>query len=99
MSRLVYPYGRLLFLVLCCLTLNHVSAQLKVLRGIVKDQHSDERIPFASIHFQKGSGKLADSAGGYTGCSIDRSDRDTLRIVTRVALEMARNDSVRFVRR
>ena len=36
----------------------------KIIKGIVKDQHSDERIPFASLHFMKaGSGKLADSSG------------------------------------
>ena len=43
-----------------------MNAQNKVLRGVIKDAHSDERIPFASISFKKsGSGKLSDSAGNF----------------------------------
>lgn len=39
----------------------------KVIKGIIKDVHSDERIPFASVQFKKaGSGKLTDSAGQFT---------------------------------
>ena len=66
MMRSPYLNGRLFILVLCCLSLNLVSAQTKILKGIIKDQHSDERIPFASIHFKNsGAGKLADSAGSF----------------------------------
>jgi hypothetical protein len=43
------------------------NGQTKILRGVIKDAHSDERIPFASISFKKaGSGKLSDSAGNFT---------------------------------
>ena len=56
------------------------QAQSKILKGIVKDQHSDERIPFASLHFMKaGSGKLADSAGAFT-FRFDNWQADTLEI-------------------
>src|SRR5690242_4736116 len=79
MSRSVYPYVRLLTLLMCFFTLNHVSAQSKILKGVVKDQHSDERIPFASVHFQKGSGKLTDSAGGFT-FRFEHWPSDTLEI-------------------
>jgi hypothetical protein len=89
---------------MCCLTLNHVSAQLKVLKGIVKDQHSDERIPFASIHFQKGSGKLADSAGAFT-FRFENWPSDTLEITyvgykdfkVFINPSLAKNDTINVV--
>jgi len=44
-----------------------VSAQRLVLKGAIKDAHSDENIPFASIRFQSaGTGRLSDSAGNFT---------------------------------
>ena len=43
-----------------------VNAQTKVLKGVIKDAHSDERIPFVSISFKKSSsGRLSDSAGNF----------------------------------
>lgn len=52
----------------------------KILKGIVKDVHSDERIPFASLHFIKSnSGKLADSAGAFI-FRFDRWPQDTLEV-------------------
>ena len=40
--------------------------QVKTLKGIIKDAHSDERIPFASIQFKgSGEGKLSDSSGNF----------------------------------
>jgi hypothetical protein len=37
-----------------------------LITGVVKDAHSDERIPFASIQFKKsGGGGLTDSAGNF----------------------------------
>jgi hypothetical protein len=42
------------------------SAQTKVISGIIKDSHSDERIPFASVMLKNsGFGKLSDSAGSF----------------------------------
>lgn len=52
---LVFGYGTL-----------SLSAQTKVLKGVVRDAHSDEAIPFATLQFrQSGIGKLADSAGTF----------------------------------
>ena len=56
------------------------GAQVKVLKGIIKDIHSDERIPFASVHFLKaGNGRLADSAGAFL-FRFDKWQEDTLEI-------------------
>jgi hypothetical protein len=55
-------------------------SQVKVLKGIVKDVHSDERIPFASMKFLKaGTGKLADSAGTFL-FRFEKWPQDTLAI-------------------
>ena len=55
-------------------------AQTKVLRGVILDVQSGERIPFASMRLDKGGfGKLSDSAGGFT-FHFDQWPRDTLQI-------------------
>lgn len=55
-------------------------SQTKVIKGVVKDIHSDERIPFASMRFIKAnSGKLADSAGAFT-FRFDKWPNDTLEV-------------------
>jgi hypothetical protein len=42
------------------------QAQTKILQGVIKDNHSGETIPFASLSFKKsGNGRLSDSAGTY----------------------------------
>jgi hypothetical protein len=52
-------------LLLILLTQNTI-AQNRILKGIVKDAHSDERIPFASMQFKSlKTGKLSDSAGSF----------------------------------
>jgi hypothetical protein len=49
------------------LLLTTASGQGKVISGIIKDSHSDERIPFASVQFLNSSiGKLSDSAGSFS---------------------------------
>jgi hypothetical protein len=55
------------FAVLLCLFVGlNVSAQVKILRGVIRDVHSMEPVPFASIEFKKTStGKLSDSAGAF----------------------------------
>src|SRR5688500_15842238 len=41
-------------------------SQRKILAGVVKDSHSDEPIPFASIQFLKSTvGQLSDSSGKF----------------------------------
>jgi hypothetical protein len=74
-------------LVLSCLALTFPAlAQTKIIRGIVKDGHSDERIPFASLQFRKsGSGKLTDSAGAFA-IALDAWPKDTL-VVTYVGYQ------------
>ncbi len=67
------------------LLLNAASgfSQSILLKGIIKDAHSDERIPFASIEFRKTrEGKLSDSAGNYA-FRLDQWPADTL-VVTYV---------------
>lgn len=55
-------------------------AQTKILKGIIKDVHSDERIPFASMRFKKsGTGKLSDSSGNFI-FRFDEWPKDTLEI-------------------
>ena len=80
MMKSSYLKGRLFILVVFCLSLSYSSAQVKILKGIVKDQHSDERISFASLHFKKsGAGKLADSAGSFI-FRFENWPADTLEI-------------------
>jgi hypothetical protein len=69
--------ARLLFLLLL---VQGAQAQSKLLRGIIKDAHSDERIPFASMQFRlSGNGKLSDSVGAFA-FRFDDWPRDTLFI-------------------
>ena len=56
-------------------------AQNLILKGIIRDEHSDERIPFASMKFQKsGLGRLSDSAGGFIFRLNEWPVNDTLEI-------------------
>lgn len=65
---------------LFCLYPLLINAQTKVIKGVIKDAHSDERIPFASISFKKaGSGKLSDSAGNFI-FRLDNWPSDTLEV-------------------
>src|SRR6185436_7153419 len=55
-----------LALLLCLLPAISGWSQSKVIRGTIKDSHSDERIPFASMSFKlSNSGRLSDSAGNF----------------------------------
>lgn len=57
-----------------------LNAQTKLIRGVIKDAHSDERIPFASISFKNGgSGKLSDSAGNFA-FRFDNWPSDTIEV-------------------
>ena len=68
-TTLIQLMRRSVYLMLLSLFLNNVvNAQVpfKQLFGKIKDSHSDESIPFASIQFQKsGIGKLSDSSGTF----------------------------------
>ncbi|MFY7839201.1 MAG: DUF5686 family protein, partial [Lacibacter sp.] len=53
-------------LVLLCVAGISAFSQAKVITGIVKDSHSDEPIPFASVVLKNtNTGKLTDSAGNF----------------------------------
>lgn len=69
------------------LTINSSAlGQVKRVRGLVKDGHSDEAIPFATIQFRKASfGKLTDSAGRFD-IVLNRWPSDTL-VVTYAGFE------------
>lgn len=72
------------------------QAQEKVLRGFVKDDHSDEPIPFASIGFSGSKvGRLSDSSGKFV-FHFSKWPSDTLLVTyagfeeMRIALDTAR---------
>jgi hypothetical protein len=69
-----------------CLNISFAFAQGKVITGIIRDQHSDERVPYASVEFQKSHiGRSADSAGRFSFV-FDNWFRDTL-IITDIGYE------------
>ena len=66
-------------LLLCSLIFLDSSAQ-KVLHGIIRDQHSGEQVPFASVRFKhSGIGKLSDSSGAFV-FHFNNWPKDTLEI-------------------
>lgn len=75
-------YNRLkIILVFCIVVLSvPIFAQQKIITGIVKDEHTDEALPFSSIIFKNSSiGTLADSAGKFT-ITLNNWPSDTLII-------------------
>lgn len=75
-SRPIY----IIALVLCLLTGFMATSQTKIIRGTIKDAHSEERIPFASIRFKNSSaGRLSDSAGNFI-FRFEQWPNDTLEI-------------------
>lgn len=70
------------FCLLACffLAIVSASAQRKIISGIVKDAHSEETIPFASISFKNSTvGKLSDSSGSFS-FNLSSWPSDTLEI-------------------
>ncbi len=58
--------ARLYLMILLSLSVIIGNAQTKVIMGVIRDGHSDERIPFASVQFKKSrAGKLSESAGPF----------------------------------
>lgn len=69
----------IVFLALCLLTALPATAQ-KTIRGVIKDAHSDESIPFASMKFRVSKGgRLSDSAGRFA-FSFSEWPVDTLEV-------------------
>lgn len=55
-------------------------SQRKILAGVVKDAHSDEPVPFASLYFKNSTiGKLSDSSGKFE-FNLSQWPSDTLEI-------------------
>lgn len=73
-------YSCLLLFFTITLLVNQASAQQKRISGTIKDSHSEEAIPFASVTFQNTTlGQLTDSAGGFS-FHFDNWPADTLII-------------------
>ena len=74
------PYKPLFVILLLITSAGSLLAQRKLLSGIVKDSHSDERIPFASLSFRNSTiGKLSDSSGSFS-FYLNEWPSDTLEI-------------------
>ena len=82
MHRLVLTLKRIVLPVIIIIAFtNYASAQNYIIRGVVKDIHSDERVPFASIQFKKsGIGKLTDSVGNFAFGLNEWPLNDTLEV-------------------
>src|SRR5712675_424087 len=86
-NRLEKPIFRSGKLLLCLLLFQYSQGQNKILKGIIKDAHSDERIPFASLQFKFGKeGRLSDSAGTFIFRFSEWPQSDTL-VVTYVGYQ------------
>ncbi|MFC0775887.1 DUF5686 family protein [Terrimonas alba] len=61
------PYIPLYLFFLFFIVINDIAAQSKRISGVVKDSHSEEGVPFASVAFQNTTvGQLTDSAGRFS---------------------------------
>src|SRR5947207_1736522 len=79
MLNTVNPYKSLLTVSFIFIVL-FTSAQRKVISGIIKDLHSEEPVPFASISFKNSTiGKLSDSSGHFY-FNLSGWPSDTLQI-------------------
>ena len=74
------PYKPLFVILLLITSAGSLLAQRKLLSGIVKDSHSDERIPFASLSFRNSTiGMLSVSSGSFS-FYLNEWPSDTLEI-------------------
>jgi hypothetical protein len=72
---------KLLILGVLILAFHAGLGQTKILKGIIKDSHSGEPIPFASMRFRKaGTGKLSDANGRFEFRFNAGWPKDTLEI-------------------
>ena len=80
MRRYLLKLNYIIFPIVLSFAFLSGSAQNVIIRGIVKDVHSDERIPFASLEFVKShAGKLTDSVGTFA-FGLDNWPKDTLMV-------------------
>src|SRR5213075_3122229 len=82
----LYPTMKFRRLLICLFSLIVLAvsgyAQKKIISGFIRDTHSDEAVPFASLHF-KGTttGELTDSSGAFF-FSFNNWPSDTLEITS-----------------
>jgi hypothetical protein len=71
------------WLVIFCLLVSIQSiAQLKIVTGQIRDQHSGEPVPFASVQFKfAGTGRLSDSSGFFR-LRVPPDSTDTLEVTS-----------------
>src|SRR5690349_7176062 len=78
----VSRFTSFIFLVAFSMIAVQAGAQNKIIMGQIRDQHSAEPVPFASVQFKfSGTGRLADSAGGFL-LFVPSGTRDTLQITS-----------------
>ncbi len=71
---------KFLFLLFVILAASTAFAQKKIIAGVIKDSHSDETVPFASVSFKNSTvGKLSDSSGSFS-FYLNNWPSDTLEI-------------------
>ena len=71
----------LLICAFCC-SYKNLNAQQKIITGLVKDSHSDEYLPFASVRFKNTTvGKSSDSVGTFR-FDLSKWPSDTLIITS-----------------
>ena len=74
------PFFLCLFILGFFLSPGSASGQQKIISGILKDNHSEEPVPFSSIQFKNSTvGKLSDSAGRFS-FNLTHWPSDTLEI-------------------
>jgi len=72
--------SRILFFFLFAFLVLPAGAQQKIIRGIIKDSHSEEGVAFASVKFRNTTvGKQTDSSGAFS-FYMDNWPSDTLEI-------------------
>jgi hypothetical protein len=71
-----------LLALLFCFCFSATRAQTKTIKGIIRDRHSEEAIPFVSVRFKKtGIGNQSDSSGAFV-FKLAEWPKDTLEITS-----------------
>src|SRR6478672_12085722 len=70
------------WLINCLWMFSLAQAQTKVIKGVIRDQHSSEAVPFASVDWKVSkAGLLADSSGAFL-FHFNNWPTDTLQITS-----------------
>src|SRR3954471_19216296 len=80
--KMTAPPVRSVILVLALFCFMLPAYGQKIIAGHIRDQHSAEPVPFASVQFKRsGAGRQADSSGGFV-LFLRTSTKDTLEITS-----------------